>query len=187
MHPWHGKSTTHRGRLAALRRQKTKTHQWQLYCSQSCNKLWARDPLLQHASTGLGAALDVQVPFDGIQSTISLFDAGTWVADDMKKPTWPLFKTTPMCAEMRQGRGGNLEVANARTQMDGLSPGHDVYWNTTKEGLQHLTQATVLHETLHNITGDNDPQLEILVGAPTTGVSDAINHVLEDNGCAGKN
>jgi hypothetical protein len=75
-------------------------------------------------------------------------------------------------------------VASAQTQ----PPGTDAYIATQKNALKNLTQATILHESLHNLTGLDDPDLynlltgKILPPGPTV----IINTVLEQNGCAGK-
>jgi hypothetical protein len=152
-------------------------------------EFFASDPTRAFYGTTLFSALEEQVPFDGVQSTISLFDAGIWTEADTKKPTFPLFKITPVCAEIKQSQS-IMTIAMSQTHRDGepLGTPHDVYINTGRDALKQLTQATVLHETLHNDTGLNDPQLEIFLGlTPTTGATDVINKVLEDNGCVGKN
>jgi hypothetical protein len=52
-----------------------------------------------------------------------------------------------------------------------------------------FTQGTILHETLHNITGMFDHQLELLLGLTTAecnGGSTCISRILVKNGCAPK-
>jgi len=64
--------------------------------------------------------------------------------------------------------------------------------------LKHLTQGTILHEALHNLTGLEDIMplnkdgvrpldLKTFVGIPSTiGPTDDINKQLEEKGCVGK-
>jgi hypothetical protein len=83
---------------------------------------------------------------------------------------------------LQSSNGGDLTVAMAQTQ----PPATDVYINT--HALSYLTQGTILHESLHNLTGKNDPDLKIMLDLPKgTSATDDINHKLEAAGCAGTN
>ncbi len=78
-------------------------------------------------------------------------------------------------------------IAEAQTQ----PPGTDVYLNTnpafSKLVQKKLTQSTILHEALHNLTGLEDPALMETLGTSPgpNGATDTINQVLVQNGCAG--
>jgi hypothetical protein len=76
-------------------------------------------------------------------------------------------------------------VAQAQSQ----SPGTDAYFYTGQEEQANLTQATIVHEALHGLTGKNDPDLYNLLTGKTLGsqLSDVINTVLEQHKCAGTN
>jgi hypothetical protein len=74
-------------------------------------------------------------------------------------------------------------VATALTQ----TPNTDIHIATQKDALRHLTQSTIVHETLHNVTGKDDPDLFMLLTGSPMGeqLSQVINTVLEQHGCAG--
>ena len=118
-----------------------------------------------------------------------MYDAGMWTAKDATDPrlarTFPdQWKKTPVCANF-QNITGNVNVAEAQTQ----PPATDVYLNTRKHmASRFLTQSTILHESLHNLTGLGDGDLELLLGLPDTAsqgrATDVINTVLQNNSCA---
>jgi hypothetical protein len=67
-------------------------------------------------------------------------------------------------------------------------PGTDVYIATQAKALHYLTQSTILHESLHNLTGLDDGDLYYRLSGQrlcTTCKSDLINVVLVQNGCGG--
>lgn len=130
----------------------------------------------------LGAAVNQQAPYDALQTTISVYDAGLWTAKQAAtNPIFPrAFQRSPVC-----GNFGIGTVAMAQTQ----SPATDVYINTTASLLKtYLTQSTILHEALHNLTGLDDDDVETLLGLPPTASkgspTDVINKTLVANGCA---
>ena len=122
------------------------------------------------------------MPYDGSNSTISLYDAGSWTPDELK--TYPIenYKNSHMSCVLQSSNGGETTVAMAQVQ----PPATDIYINT--HVLNYLTQGTILHEALHNLTGKNDPQLKTMLDLPLgQSATDDINHKLEGAGCAGTN
>ena len=67
----------------------------------------------------------------------------------------------------------------------------DVYVNSNPKVKKYITQATVLHEVLHNLTGLDDDALEIFVGLNPSkdceSGSICISNKLAAEGCVGKN
>lgn len=87
-----------------------------------------------------------------------------------------------MCAAFTNSTN-SITVAEAQLQ----PPATDVYINTNARVLKkYLTQSTILHEALHNLTGLEDPALaEALGTSPTPGGSTTpINTALVQGGCA---
>jgi hypothetical protein len=137
----------------------------------------------------LGAVISAvtnQVPYAGPASNLSQYDAGEWTQNDTLFPnTWPSgFQQAPVCRRFfGNGPGGwSGTVATAQTQ----SPGTDAYYATQSAALQHLTQATILHEALHNLTGLGDPDLYMLLTGKNlpAGPTAPISSALVTMGCA---
>ena len=132
----------------------------------------------------LSAAITNQVPYDGVLSNISLVAAGFWFESDTLSPIWPKWPTYPVCGKFVNPNGSwSGTVAAAQVQ----PPATDVYIGTQTNALKYLTQSTVLHETLHNLTVRSDKDLYKALtgktlpdGAPTS----LINDALVKNGCA---
>ena len=149
----------------------------------TCATFFNASETLESYFSQLTAAVSRQVPYDGNQTTISMYDAGLWTANDTTKPTFPVQWTkTPVCADFSQNSG---YVAEAQTQ----PPATDVYVNTNpKIFKKYLQQNTILHECLHNLTRLGDGMLEILLGLPDTTADGkgtvVINKTLENHGCA---
>jgi hypothetical protein len=133
----------------------------------------------------LAAALGYQEAYDGLQSNLSEYAAGFWNTSTPQDQVENM-KKYPVCS----GWTTNTRLTVAKAQM--RFPGTDIYLYTGtrkvlgKNPLQLLTSATVLHETLHNVTGLDDDQLyNALTGLQLNGTaSAAINDVLVQNGCA---
>jgi hypothetical protein len=132
--------------------------------------------------------VNARVPFDGTQTNISLFDAGLYTYTDTQDPTrFPLkFQNYSVCGEFLSGSSGyNLTVAMAQTQ----APATDLYVNTSKAALKsltkNLTSTTILHETLHSVTGKTDSELyNALTGLKLpAGPTNLINVALDNFGC----
>ena len=156
--------------------------------SDSCAAYFNADPKRASYFNNLTDAVTRQVPYDGVLSNISLYAAGEWTARIAALPTFAILKKTPVCSDF-SGASKDKVIAAAQTQ----PPGTDVYINTSK--LKKLTQSTILHEALHNLTGlediVDDPNildLKGLLGIPrTSNGTEDINRILEAKGCVGTN
>ena len=95
------------------------------------------------------------------------------------------WQKTPVCSNFNaNASSGTAIVAEAQAQ----PPSTDIYINTrTKIWKEWLTQSTILHEALHNLSGLNDSALAEILGTSltATGATNTINKVLVKNGCAG--
>jgi len=103
------------------------------------------------------------------------------LVDQQDVDAWPHFRTNPVCAQYwKQGVVWNGTVATSQTQ----SPGTDTYIATQKNALPYLTPATLLHESLHNLTGLGDDDLYKALTGKTRppGPTVIINTVLLQNG-----
>ena len=131
----------------------------------------------------LTSAVTNQVPSDGTQSNINMYDAGLWTTVDTTNPRFPYqWMETPVCSNF-QDIPDRINIAMAQVQQ----PATDVYINTKRSVVnRYLRQSTILHEALHNRTGLGDPQLASLLGVTLTvgGGTDAISKALETRGCA---
>ena len=134
----------------------------------------------------------MQVPFDGPDTTLSEWAAGAWIEEQYNQnpsmqAQWQAdWLATPVCGEFwKQGTwSGTTAVATA-------APGwvrQGVYFATQKTAIPRITEATILHEALHNMTGFGDDTLYNLVSGTTGGLnghnSCLINLELIRNGCA---
>jgi hypothetical protein len=153
--------------------------------SQKCAVLFIANSSLTQYLGQLTSAVQGQVPYDGLQTNISMYDAGLWTQDQTQNATTlSQLKSTAVCNDYRQANGDwNGTVAQAQIQ----SPATDAYIYSGKEALKNLTQATLLHESLHRITGLSDADLYKLLSGKVLGTqaSALINTVLLQNGCAG--
>jgi hypothetical protein len=152
--------------------------------TSACAKFFNADPQRSAYLGRLTTAVTNQVAYDGLLANLSMYAAGEWTQKTTQLVTWPKFKTYPVCSQYWNGsRNWSRIVATAQVQ----PPGTDVYLATQKDALKNLTQATILHESLHNLTGLDDPDLyKLLTGKKLPdGPTAIINTVLEQNGCAG--
>ena len=131
-------------------------------------------------------AITNQVPYDGLLSTLSMVAAGeSTQADRDDKDAWPNFQKQPVCTQY-WGSGGSWSgvVASAQVQ----PPGTDIYLATQMRALNYLTESTILHEALHNLTGLDDNKLYNRLSGTTCGFGNSksavINTLLISNGCA---
>jgi len=158
----------------------------------------------------LVAAVTNQVPYDGLRTNISRYEAGLYPKSEAGKPTSvSIFKKTPVCGVFGSfvNSGGKVvidkDLVTAAAQAAN-PPGTDVYINPNDLG--HLTQGTILHEVLHNLTGLADFEsidlatgfhpldLKTFVGIenapgvdPNPSVTSDITTQLEVQKCAGTN
>ena len=139
------------------------------------------------------------IPYDGLQSNISAYAAGfVSEADLSNNPrAVSVAKRIPVCGKFTSFHGPNgwvpvKGIVTAASQLHPLAggPATDVYINTNPKVLKHLSQATILHEALHNLTGMYDDDLESTLGIPAakcTKGSICITEALRNAGCAGVN
>jgi len=138
----------------------------------------------------LTAAVTRQVPYDGILSNLSKVAAGEWTQDEKDNSTaWGYLQKQPICQEFWQGAYWSGVGATAQIQPPSHGvPATDVYLGTMKDARQSLTQSTILHESLHNLTGLHDGPLYNLLTGTTKGLngqkSVIITTTLLNNGCA---
>jgi len=182
----------------------------------SCSAFFNADPFRAIYFNQLTDAVTRQIPYDGPQTTISQYDAG--MLSPTKAATNPtavsIMKKVPVCALFLPFRGPNgtvpptgLVTAASQITPPTNGPATDVYIHTSAKALKFLTQGTILHEVLHNLTGledflDLDERtgvqppfdLKTLVGIETSpgvdpkpGTTIDITKQLEVKGCAGTN
>ena len=151
-------------------------------------------------------APELPTPYDGLQSNISWYDAGFLSAADLGNATKvSIFKNSPVCGQFVsfKPRGGGVTLVESRTTAasqvypPGGGAATDMYIDTNYT--QDLSQATIVHEALHNVTGMYDRDLAILLGlkpecqngshcdtdCPKGSI--CINSRLVGAGCAGPN
>jgi hypothetical protein len=147
--------------------------------SQACSDFFVKEEISNYFGQ-LTSAVTNQTPFDGPQTTISMYQAGLWDHTVKNQPTFPAqWQETAVCASFSP-----RIVAEAQVQ----PPATDVYINSqAKVWSKYLTQSTLLHEALHGLTGLNDPALAEALGTSVTktGATTPINEALVKNGCAG--
>ena len=162
----------------------------------TCTDFFNQHPDLATYFSLLGWGLDLQVAWDGLQTNISWYDAGGLSAADVNDPKKvEIYKGAPVCGWFvtYKGSKGTISVTGrtaAASQVHDINgyEAHDVYINTND--LQDLSQGTILHEVLHNLTGLYDDQLEKWLGldpkkdCPNGSI--CITNALTGAGCAGK-
>ena len=128
--------------------------------SSSCSAFFNGTPLGANYLNPVSLAVIGQVPYDGPQSTISMYDAG--MSDGRIPIEVSIKKRSPVCGEFVPWHGPHGTVrpngsTTAESQISVVPPGSgpatDTYINTSPKALAYLTQATILHESLHNLTG----------------------------------
>ncbi|MGP8176261.1 MAG: beta strand repeat-containing protein [Terracidiphilus sp.] len=182
----------------------------------SCAQFFNADPIRSTYFSQLTGSVTRQQVWDGIQTNISQYDAG--MSDGKNPIDVKIKKLLPVCALFVPFRGPNgvvspqgLSVAASQVLVTppASGPATDIYINTNPKALTGLTQGTILHEALHNLTGllDFVPQdwrslygyqppydlktfvgIEVVPGAdPNTGTTKDITIQLRLKGCAGAN
>ena len=148
-----------------------------------CGQFFNASPQLVTYWPLLTGAVTNQKPFDALLSNLSLYAAGEWTQKTTKLQSWPRFQTNAVCQEFIDQTGNWRGItASAQTQ----PPGTDVYIATQQKAREQLTQATILHEALHNLTGLDDPDLYYaLTGKELVGLTVAISIELERHSCVG--
>lgn len=151
----------------------------------------------------LTAGVTRQVVYDGPKTTLSRFDAGVLTPAQAQQPNArSIMQSEPVCKifipkPLPNGQPNDISIATAAAQAvsrDG-DPPKKVYVNTAASVRGQIVQGTVLHETLHNLTGLDDEELRTFVG-PTDeeqpgwvgprapGPSNPITRKLWQAGCA---
>jgi hypothetical protein len=180
----------------------------------SCSTFFNGDPTRASYFGQLTNAVTTQVPYDGVQSTISQYDAGmlNTILTANNPIAVKIYKNTPVCGLFKVYKGNapqGLTVAAAQVTPPSGTPATDVYVNTSKQALKLLTQGTILHETMHNLSGLDDfvssdfrtlfafpapYDLKTLLGIeptpgvdPTPGSTIDITAQLQQNQCAATN
>jgi hypothetical protein len=131
------------------------------------------------------ASVTNQTPYDGPLSNLSMLAAGAYVSSQLIEDPVPKLGQYAVCQSFWSGGSWSGTVALAQSQ----PPGTDVYIATQKSATPNLTQSTILHEALHNLTGLSDEDLyRALTGTafPKGSPTSIINKPLVDNGCAVK-
>jgi hypothetical protein len=130
------------------------------------------------------AAVSLQLPFDGLKSTLSIYAAGLWNEKNKTYVNWSHYPKIPVCGDFWDAHGKwNKSTAESQLQ----PPGTDVYIDTLAEALPNLTQGTILHESLHNLSGLDDQDLYQVLTKLNLGLrpTKAITQALEAAGCTG--
>ena len=184
--------------------------------SNSCQQLQGADPSWATYFAQLLIAVTRQIPWDGPLSSISQFDAG--MSSGKNPVDVRIKKVLPVCALFVPFHGPyglkppspGPAIAASQIVPPAGSPATDIYINTDPTFLNFLSQGTILHETLHNLTGVEDfvdtewrqlygytppYDLKSVVGIEKTpgvdpdpkGFTHDITIQLEKNGCAPAN
>lgn len=150
----------------------------------------AKTPGLGPIFGQLQAAVTRQVPYDGLVSDLNKRDAGVWTAEDeANTEQFAKLYQVPVCSEFwRQGDWNGTVAVSQAQPVPGATPATNVYFATQKSVRPDITQAVILHEALHNLTGLSDARLYNLLTGTAKGLglrhSCVISKVLIDNGCA---
>ena len=151
--------------------------------SHKCQDFFVANNIPSNYFSLLTSAVTNQTPWDGLQTTISMYEAGFWNAHNENQPTFPgVWQKTAVCQTFNVGVNKRI-VAVSQIQ----PPATDIYINTNpKVRTKYLTQSTILHEALHNLTRlEDDALAEMLgTGVAADGATNTINDVLVRNGCA---
>jgi hypothetical protein len=184
--------------------------------SPSCSTFFTGTPLGANYLDPVSLAVIEQVPYDAVQSNISMYDAG--MSDGKIPLDASVKKNSPVCGDFvawhnKYGTHRVKGITSAESQISVLPPASgpatDIYINTAPSGLALLTQGTILHEALHNLTGLYDfmlgdwrtlygyqppYDLKTFVGIepipgvdPSPGSTHDITIQLVTQGCAGAN
>jgi hypothetical protein len=149
---------------------------------------------------------NLPVFWDGLQTNISMYAAGFLSANNTNPTDIGIYKLAPVCGEFVTWVGPNGTVkhgkgpttASAQISSVGGGASVNVYINTNPNVYQaaallqgRLTESTILHEALHNLTGLCDDDLAFLLGlhweTECTKGSVCISQELTKRGCAGPN
>ena len=123
--------------------------------SQDCTEFLSLDGFWAGYFPQFTSAVERQIPWDGIQTNISLYDAGmVSPSDSGDEKKIGIFKKAPVCGQFVNWKGPNgTTVVESKThaysQIGGTA--RDVYLNPKL--FKEYSQGMVLHEALPNLTG----------------------------------
>jgi hypothetical protein len=166
--------------------------------STACSLFFNANPSRSSYFGQLTGGVNRQVPYDGVQTNISYYDAGFLSPADLNVPMKVgIYKKVPVCGMFVPFKGQNGTVrptgkTTAASQLQPPSGGQatDIYVNTDAKVLNSLKQATGAHEVLHNLTQLYDDDLEKLLGLTADdciGGTICISTKLVVSGCASTN
>jgi hypothetical protein len=155
-----------------------------LTIASPCEQFFLENTQLTRYFPWIVSAVANQVPWDADLSHLSKYAAKVWNQKDQADVRfWPTYQTIPVCREFYDNHSWNGVTALAQaTPAPGAT---DVYIFPKQKAWKLLTPATILHESLHNLTGLDDGDLyRLLSGAGLEGKrSGAITVLLRDKGC----
>jgi hypothetical protein len=132
----------------------------------------------------LVSAITNQKAYDGLTSDLSLYAAGAYSAVDLDSEAWKSLATTAVCQYFRGQQTGGTIVEGLAQAFPARST--DAYFNSSVWAMRNLAPVDILHESLHNWLGLNDPDLyfwltskKYPLGQPTS----VISRVLAQNKC----
>jgi hypothetical protein len=119
------------------------------------------------------AGVDRQDPFNGRLATLSMFDAGVFAGAAVSNPAAlsalrRILTLRPVCGEFipKPDLTTAMAQAAAPPSTQAPNPPQDIFVNSDSVAISILSEGTVLHEALHNLTGRIDPDLLSFVGLP---------------------
>jgi hypothetical protein len=123
----------------------------------------------------LRKGVENQNVFDGVHTNLSKYDAGmlSQSVSDNYPTQVEIFKSAPVCGDFAADRfflEGIIVVASSqiRNVKEPDKPATDVFLSTRPEAMGRLTQADILHEAMHNLTGLHDfLRMDYRKGAPS--------------------
>jgi hypothetical protein len=160
--------------------------------NNTCFNFWndpKADPRRLIIYQQLQAGVDRQKWFVGELSTISMYDAGAWDWTAGQAAAKALLSNRPVSCQFEPSADGGVEGALSQGHdAAGNNPATDTYYtNQLKYWLILVRPATIVHESIHNLTGISDSNLRVVLGmkAPAN-PQDTIDiaQKMEDIGCA---
>jgi hypothetical protein len=150
--------------------------------SATCSAFFNADPTRASFYSQLSNTVTQQLAFDGPQSTISRYDAGMITPVDRNNAfVVGQLRGSPVCGDFtayrnRHGTQSPRGKVTASSQIYSVGgQATDVYLNTNPKVLPSLEQSTILHESLHNLTGRYDFDERGQLGLMTfMGLTDSI-------------
>lgn len=150
--------------------------------STSCTAYFNSSPSRAVIYDEIAPAVGRQKAFDGPRTRMSRFDAGVYWATATEGDR-NILKRAPVRQIFAEDKG--VKAAAQGVRFPNGDPASSVYVNTNPLALSLFSPADLLHEALHNVTGDSDSQLAGRLGVTVSRTdTTAISRVLVSNGCA---